>query len=71
MDKRKMALLAAGFLIMGAAFYISVPTAFMTLLIGLLIIPPTLMISAALVQGVSILSESFFRSEKEDMVISV
>ncbi len=70
MDKRKMALVTAGLLMVGAAFYISASTAFMALLMGLLFIPPALMISAALVQGISILSENFFRSEKEDVVIS-
>ncbi len=70
MDKIKMALVIAGLLIAGTAFYISASTAFMALLMGLLFIPPALMITAALVQGVSILSESFLRSEKEDVVIS-
>lgn len=70
MDRRKMSLLMAGLLIAGAAFYVSASTAFMALVLGLLFIPPVLMISAALVQGVSILSERLFRSEKEDVVIS-
>ncbi len=70
MDRRKMALLMAGLLIVGAAFYISASTAFMALVLGLLFIPPVLMISAALVQGVLMLSESLYNPEKEDMVIS-
>ncbi len=71
MDSRKKVILIAGILLMGAAFYISTSTAFMALVLGLLFIPPVLMTSAALVQGILTLSENLYNPEKDDMVISL
>ncbi len=71
MDSRKKVILIAGILLMGAAFYISTSIAFMALVLGLLFIPPVLMISAAMVQGILILSGNLYSPEKEDMVISL
>ncbi len=71
MVNRKTTLLLAVLSVLGVAFYISASTAFVVLLLGLLFVPPALMVGAALVQGASIISGRRFRSEKEGMVISV
>lgn len=71
MVNRKTMLMLAGLFILIAAFYISASTAFVTLLLGFLFIPPALMIGAALVEGASELSNELFKPEKESMVISV
>ncbi len=71
MVNRKMTLFLAVLFVLGAAFYISASTAFVALLLGLLFVPPALMVGAALVQGASIISRRPFRSEKEGRVISV
>ncbi len=64
-----MMFLLAG--ILSAAFYISASTAFVALLLGLLFVPPLLMVGTTLVQGASELSNELFKPEKESMVISV
>ncbi len=69
MVNRKMVYLLAG--ILSAAFYISASTAFVALLLGLLFVPPLLMVGMTLVQGASELSNELFKPEKESMVISV
>ena len=71
MVNRKTMLMLAGIFILSAAFYISASTAFITLLLGLLFVPPALMIGAALVQGSSEISNELFKPEKDSMVISV
>jgi len=70
MKNRKTIGLLAGLFLLIAAFYISASTAFVALLLGLLFIPPALMVGAALVQGASIISESVSDKEKEAMVIA-
>jgi len=64
-------LLLAGLFVLITAFYISASTAFVTLLLGFLFVPPVVMIGAALVQGASVISNELFKPEKESMVISV
>ncbi len=71
MIDRKTLFLLAGLFILSAAFYMSVSTTFMVLLLGLIIVPPALMISAAMFQGFSIVSESLSKSGKEERVVSV
>ncbi len=71
MVNRKTMLLLAGIFILSAAFYISASTAFVALLLGFLFVPPALMIAAALMQGVSVISKELFKPEKENRVISV
>ncbi len=71
MVNRKMVFLLAGISILSAAFYISASTTFVALLLGLLFVPPLLMVGTALVQGASELSNELFKPEKESMVISV
>lgn len=60
MINRKTIVSLAGLFLLIAAFYISASTAFVVLLIGLLFIPPALMVGAALVQGASIINERVF-----------
>lgn len=71
MSDKKTLVLLAGIFTLSAAFYISVSTTFMVLLIGFLLVPPALMVSAAIFQGFSKVSESISKSGKENMVISV
>ncbi|VVB84150.1 Uncharacterised protein [uncultured archaeon] len=70
MINRKTKLLLAGLIVLIAAFYISPSTAFVALLLGLLFIPPALMIGAAVAEGTSIISKGAFEKEKEVTVIS-
>lgn len=70
MFNRKTIVPLAGLLVLLAAFYISASTAFVVLLLGLLFIPPALMVGGALLQGVSIINETAFDNENEAMVIA-
>ena len=71
MVKRKTMLLLAGIFILSAAFYISASITFIALLLGFLFVPPVLMVGAAVVLGISEISNELFKPEKESMVISV
>jgi len=68
--ERKNVVLLSGIVTLIAAFYISASTTFLVLLLGFVLVPPVLMVSAAIAQGFSILSENFSKSGKETLVIS-
>ena len=68
-DRKKLVLLA-GIFILSAAIYMSATTTFVVLLLGFTIVPPVLMVSAAIYQGLCIFSESLGKLEKERIVIS-
>lgn len=70
MDRKNVVLLA-GIFTLSAAFYISVSTTFVVLLLGFIIVPPVLMVGAAMYQGFSIASESLSKSGKKNVVISI
>ncbi|MDD5616063.1 MAG: hypothetical protein PHH85_07655 [Candidatus Methanoperedens sp.] len=71
MSNKKTLVLLAGIFTLSVAFYISASTTFMVLLLGFILVPPALMVSAAIAQGFSIVSESLSKSGKENTVISV
>ncbi len=74
MINKKMKLtLIVGLAILSIALYISFSTTFIVLLLGLLIIPPVLVMASTFIEGVLIASDRLNRlphSEKESWVIS-
>lgn len=70
MINKKTLVLLAGIFTLSAAFYISASTTFIVLLLGFILVPPALLVSAAIGQGISILSESLSKSKSESLVIS-
>lgn len=67
---RKNAVLLSGIVALSAAFYISASATFVVLLLGFILVPPVLMVGAALFQGFSMVSESISKSAKQTVVIS-
>ncbi len=65
--------IVVGLGILSIALYISISTTLIVLLLGLLIVPPVLVMASTLIEGVLIASDCLNRlphSEKESLVIS-
>ncbi len=73
-NKKTKLVLSIVFTLLGIALYISVSTTFIVLLLGLLIVPPVLVMASTVMEGVLIANDRLNRlphSEKESWVISI
>lgn len=70
-NRKTKLVVAVGFAGAIVALYVSIPTTFIVLLLGLLFIPPVLALASTLIEGASIISKELMQeSEKAAMIIS-
>ncbi len=71
MNRKTKFVLSVGFAGVIAAAYVSIPTTFIVLLLGLLIVPPVLALASTLIEGVFIISKELMQEpEQKHLVIS-
>ncbi len=70
-NRKTKLVVAVGFAGAIVALYVSIPTTFIVLLLGLLFIPPVLALASTLIEGAYIISKELMQeSEKAAMIIS-
>lgn len=62
-------ILYAGLAVLVVAFYLSVTTTILILLLGLLFVPPVAAIVSTVFEGISVLLKEYFKPGKENFVI--
>lgn len=69
MDRNTKIVLGAGFIVMASLLLFPVSAVFITMLLGLLFIPPVIVAGYFFVYGFSVISSEISENEKDVMVI--